>query len=450
MHLFFKYGLFSIFLFQSLHAQYWKTDDLMKLKPIGIGTQKVDTTIAVFLPMPFSQSNFLDISQLKKIPGNEWIYGVHLVYTRFREVDTFNQPKLNYHRFEELKKTYPVLFDLKDIEWKVLEQREATTRERATTCFHGFVIYLKNLPPPDLLKKELSFISKIVDSYSDTLIWVPEKIDYKIKKRKVETGFYIPKSDKKKKAGEKFSSSGIWQREPEYKVQWDSTIKKKTNGYWMRIGKFDTSAFIGTDEFNTLTKRKWSTKMAVVTDVTGSMGPFSTQIMLWLKYSPEVLKQGRFAFFNDGDGTPDMLKKTGSTGGIYFASGGNFDSVFSRMKFTMNKGLGGDIPENDLEAVLKTIANWPDTDTILLVADNQAPIKDIALIDRIKIPVSVMVCGVYDRVNPDYIELVKKTGGRLFVLDKEISNIKNIKSGQRELIGGKWYEWRKGTFVQVM
>jgi hypothetical protein len=432
-----------------LRSQYWQIDDLMKIKPSGIGTQRVDTTVAVFLPMPFSQANFADLSQLKKIPSPASVYSVHLVYTRFREVDSFNQPKLNFFRFTELQKIYPAIFEDSEVEWKVLEQREAKTKDRAARCFHGFVLYLKNEPPPELLKREISTMTNIIDSYRDTLVWIPEKIDWKVKRRKVETGYYVPRNEKKRKAGEKYTSSGIWFREPEYEVFYDSSIRKKTGGYWQKTGRFDTSTFRGTDEFNFLTRRKWSPKMAVVTDVTGSMGPFSTQVMLWLKYNSEILKQGRFAFFNDGNGTPDPFKRIGSSGGIYFAPTGNFDSVFSVMKYTMSKGLGGDIPENNLEAVLKTLQHWPDTDTVLLIADNQAAVKDMALLSKIDKPVSVMVCGMFNNIHPDYVNIAKTTGGKLFVLDTEISNLKGLQSGTRILIGGKWFEWRKGTFVSA-
>lgn len=189
--------------------------------------------------------------------------------------------------------------------------------------------------------------------------------------------------------------------------------------------------------------------MAVVTDVTGSMSPYSTQVMLWLKYSPDILKQGRFVFFNDGDATPDLFKKTGATGGIYFAGTTSFDSVYAVMKHTMFKGLGGDLPENNLEAVIKTINRWPDTDTVLLIADINAAVKDISLLDQVKKPVSVMLCGLAPTVPPDYIKIVKATGGRLFMMNTEITTLKGLYSGQRMVIGGRLFEWRNNTFQLV-
>lgn len=432
-----------------LFSQTTQIEDLMKIKPVGIGLQKVDSLIAVYLPMPFNSATFSNTWQLKKIPDASLVYAVHLVYTQFKEVDSFNQPKLNYFRFQSLKKLYPQVFDQSDVDWQVLEQRSAKTKEKAAKCFHGFVIYLKNSPPPEMVGKEIETISTIVNSYSDTLIWIPEKIEYKIKRRRVETGYYLPRSDKKRKSGEKYPSKSIWFREPETQVFYDSTIRKKSGGYWKKIGKFDTSTFTATKEFDFLTRRNWSPKMAVVTDVTGSMSPFSTQVMLWLKFNPEILKQGRFAFFNDGDAQPDVFKRIGKTGGIYFAPTGDFDSVYKVMTNTMRKGLGGDLPENNLEAVMRTLEKWPDTDTVLLIADNEAPVKDIKLLDKIQKPVSVMICGVKESVNIDYINIAKATGGRIFVLNTEIENLKGIATGTRVVIDGKIFEWRKGTFVRA-
>lgn len=435
--------------YRLLQAQSKSIDELMRLKPVGIGAQIVDTFRAVYLPMPFAEAHFITAHQLSKIPDASYIYSINLVYTRYREVDSFNQPKLNYYRFKELEKIYPTAFKQADIEWNVIEQRSARTKEKAIQCFHGFVIYLKNTVPPEVVEKEIKTITSVIDSYSDTMVWIPESIVWKVKRRKTETGFYYPNNEQKRKDGVLYNRKSIWFRKPEYKVTYDSSIRHKTGGYYRKVARFDTSTYSQTSEFNFLTNRKWSDKMAVVTDVTGSMSPYSTQVMLWLKHRPEILQHGRFTFFNDGDAMPDMFKKIGQTGGIYFAPYRSFDSVYSVMKYTMHKGLGGDLPENNLEAVLKTLERWPDTDTVLLIADINAAVKDIKLLDKVKKPVHVMVCGTAPTVHADYIQIVKATGGKLFILDTEISSLKGLYTGQRIPIGGKIWEWRNNTFNRI-
>lgn len=433
----------------ALKAQEADIARLMKLKPIPIGTQRTDPYPGVvYLPMRFSEAAFKDTSILKNITATSQIYGVHLVYTRYREADSFNQPKLNYHRFKELSKVLPGILAQDSVEWKVLEQREAHTREAAARCFHGFVIYLKNEAPKTLIEKELKIISSVLDTYHDSMVWIPEKIEWKVKKTKIETGYYLPRSYQKQRQGIRYSSSFLGTREKEYHVRRDSTIRKKTGGYYVRKGWFDTTIFKNTNEYTFLTRRNWSKKMAVVADVTGSMTPYSAQIMLWLKFKPEVLAQGRFVFFNDGDAKPDMLKRIGSTGGIHFAPTADYDSVYQVMAQTMLAGTGGDIPENNLEAVLETLKYWPDTDTVLMIADNVANVKDMSLLPKVGKPVSVMVCGGGETINRDYIEIARSTGGRLFVMNTEIDNLKKLQSGSEVTLGGKKYEYRKGELVR--
>ncbi len=442
--------LFSaLFLLQMLHAQKVSIDKLMRLSPVGIGTQKVIPYPGmIYLPMSFSSAEFKDVSQLGDIPSPDRIHSVALIYTRFREVDTFNQPKLNYHRFHNLKKIYPAVFEDTSIQWKIMEQRQATEKEDAMKCFHGFIILLKNEPPKVLIEKELSMIKSVIDSYHDSLIWVPEKITWRVKRVKEETGYYFPVNKNKRRQGSLYTSSFLGMREKQYITRRDSTVLKRTGGYYARKGYFDTSVFKNVHEYNFLITRRWSKKMAVVADVTGSMSPYSTQVMLWLKNRPEVLLNGRFAFFNDGDAKPDMLKRIGSSGGIHFASTTNYDSVYLTMDRTMRAGTGGDIPENNLEAVLETLKRWPDTDTVLMIADNEASVKDMSLLKNIKKPVSVMLCGAASKIHKDYIEITKVTGGRLFVLSTELSEMKKWQNGTEVPLRGGKFEYRNGELIR--
>jgi hypothetical protein len=433
----------------ALHAQKVSIDQLMTLKPVGIGTQKIIPYPGmIYLPMPFSSAEFKDVSQLSDIPSPDRIHSVALVYTRFREVDTFNQPKLNFYRFQNLKKVYPVVFEDTSIQWKIMEQRQATEKVDAMKCFHGFIILLKNEPPKILIEKELSMMKSVIDSYHDSMTWVPEKIEWKVKRVKEETGSYLPVNKNKRKQGIRFSSSFLGMREKEYRTRKDSTIRKKSGGYFARKGHFDTTLFKNVHEYNFLISRRWSKKMAVVADVTGSMSPYSTQVMLWLKNRPEILQDGRFVFFNDGDAKPDMLKRIGSTGGIHFAASSYYDSVYMAMNRAMRAGTGGDIPENNIEAVLETLKHWPDTDTVLLIADNEASVKDINLLKNVKKPVSVMLCGATEKIHKDYIEIAKVTGGRLFVLSTELAEIKKWQTGTEVKIRGKKFEYKNGELVR--
>jgi len=183
---------------QYLHAQNSRFQELMNLKPEGISKIKIDSNTAIYLRMPFSNAFFSDISQLRFLPNIDAIYGIDLVYTRYKDVDTFNQPKLNFRRYQELFKKIPNAFSKTEIRWRVIEQNESRTKEAAEKCFHGFVIYLKNDVPDTMAKKEILTITKILESYKDTMVFIPVKIDWKIKKTKIATGKYLPNNKNKK------------------------------------------------------------------------------------------------------------------------------------------------------------------------------------------------------------------------------------------------------------
>ena len=130
------------------------------------------------------------------------------------------------------------------------------------------------------------------------------------------------------------------------------------------IGLFDTFGFRHTHEYRLLTTKEWPGKIAVVADVTASMTPYNTQVMLWLKFAKKPLENGRFVFFNDGNNSPDALKSIGNTGGLHFAESNNFDSVYQTMRRAIAAGQGGDIPENNIEALLAAQKKWTEVNKV--------------------------------------------------------------------------------------
>lgn len=106
---------------------------------------------------------------------------------------------------------------------------------------------------------------------------------------------------------------------------------------------------------NVLQRNNW-TEIAVVVDVTGSMQPCAASVYQWMRVETDSRKNIRFfVFFNDGDGKPNANKTIGSTGGIYGNSGENLTQILETMQTAMKNGHGGDIPENDIEAILFAI-----------------------------------------------------------------------------------------------
>lgn len=425
-------------------------EGLMKLRPISIG--QLDPTkdsINLVLPMPFSQAQFSDLKKLKNLPPVNKVFSVYLFYTRYRESDSFSQPQLNESRFKELKQYYPEIFNTEKVIWSVIEQTTAKTKVDAGKVFHGFVIYLKSEELLEKIEEDKKIIDHIINSYSDTLIYIPEVKTFKVKKKKTGTGEFIPRSKKKRDAGIVYTKKSIWNRNEKTITKLDTKFTIKSKGHWQRKARFDSSLLNNSNEFKMLTSKKWSPKTTVVMDVTGSMGPYIVQVLLWMKYNPEIVKQGRFLFFNDGDNMPDQLKKTGSTGGLYPIVSGSFDSIKSVMTTAMSNGQGGDIPENDIEALLEAQKKWPETDTMLLIADNEAPVKDITLLKNIKKPVNVMICGAVQSTNPQLFSIAKETGGKLLIGDASIANLRSFKNGDIiEIKGDKW-KFKENVFIKI-
>ena len=422
-------------------SQVTTVDKLMKMKPIGVPVHPTpnDSNI-VYLTMDFSSSQFVkDYSKL--LPKDRNVVGVHLVYTKYREVDTFNQPLLNRARYDNLKSIWPEIFNIKGLQWRAFEQTKAKTEEEAKTFYHGFIVFLQAKPKLDKLKAEKDLMKFTLGTYRDSMVEIPGRVIYKKRKRLVETGYFLANDPEKRQQGIKFKTQSIWFREKEYKTVVDSVVAKRIKPKKKKIGKFDSRYLKNTDVFEALSNRNWKGNWTLVTDVTGSMGPFSTQVLLFLKYNAEVLKMGRFSFFNDGNGAPELIKRIGSSGGIYNVASSNFDSIYRTIITAMENGNGGDIPENNIEAILTATKRFPQTDSILMIADASAPIKDIALLKQVKKPVFILLCGgVNGSVPFDYYMLAKETGGGIIQTDEELRGLMKYKIGDRIEAGERTYK----------
>lgn len=93
----------------------------------------------VEIPGSFSHEQIAESNLLKGLQSKT-IKRVELIYTRYRENESFDQNKLNEDRMFRLYQLLPKLqIDQPEIIW--IEQTGATTREEAKNYFHGFRIY---------------------------------------------------------------------------------------------------------------------------------------------------------------------------------------------------------------------------------------------------------------------------------------------------------------------
>lgn len=475
---------------------------------------------SLVLDCGFNKSRF-DVGLLDSI-RNKNIDTILLVYTAFRQAESFNQSDLNVLRLNELKQNMPYIFENNLIHWKVVRQTGAKDDQDAKAYFHGFVIKFRNtgFVAPLTTEKEILFIKDYLRSLrgilpsdtisgddikdiarpviapaftiTDTLIKYPFsgrktryidinllKSDYRKAKRyaklmvelkpeekelltkiildtndvkiKYKPLFYIPKSKRKKEKGILYTRRTILKR----KLAKD-TLYIRTRAFHTGISGGGYPVYLYRGHL-TLTPERFvnypfpdsvvtvSLKMennhadnVLVEDVTGSMYPYILQTFLWRRLYISKAGLRNFVFFNDGDRTPDHLKRIGDTKGIYSISTDSILDVEELVYATMSKGDGGDGPENNIEALIYAQEKFPDKN-LVMIADNNALVKDISLLDKITRPVHVILCGTHRGVMANYITIAGKTGGRLTTIEKTYYGLKDLKEGDKITIGGQTF-----------
>ena len=448
--------LLTLFSIQfSLFSQKVKIDDLLLMKPIY--TQKFDehkrTPNIIKLKMDFNSPeiiNPLDVNFLKDAS----IIKVELYYTAFQISEKFSQPKLNRERLQNLKNIFPELFNQSFVTWEFKAQSDCKSEHVARGYFHGFVITYLPKPTIEDTKKEITTINSVVKSDSLGYDSVYTIYQTKFRRKKTKTGYYIPVSKRKIEKGIVYEKKGLFKRKPQYAIRVD-TIRTGREYHKFVRGK-NAMAFVkrnlkDSTIFAVLRRHKNWNEIAFVCDVTGSMSAYTTQLLVWYKLNCLTNKINYFTFFNDGDNKSDRKKKIGSTGGIYNIEAGNYEAVELMIQNAMMAGNGGDGPENNCEALLETIKNKPDAKEYVMIADNFANVKDIALMKSINKPVHIIICGTGNfMVNTDYLDLARATKGSIHSVEQDIENLININEGQTIEFDGKKYILQKGKFQQVI
>jgi len=264
-----------------------------------------------------------------------------------------NFDPLNKSRLWELQKLLPNLFKKQGVKWRLIRQTACNSRESAEAMFHGFVFSM-----------EQTTHSLVVD-YNKNLSLVKKT---------------------------------YFELEPE-------------NRKFLAMGD-DTLAY----DILERNLHNWG-RITIVSDWTGSMYPYTTQILRWHLAQQQESNIYNFVFFNDGDSTADKEKVIGATGGLYHTASQDLNQVIALMKQVMANGDGSDLPENDVEAILYAMEHLPDTDDYVLIADSRSAIRDLKLIPKIKKPVRVLLGRVFQDeiayIRGDYIRLALMTGGSL-------------------------------------
>lgn len=184
-------------------------------------------------------------------------------------------------------------------------------------------------------------------------------------------------------------------------------------------------------------------RIAMVMDVTTSMTLHLASMNWWIANSADSLNVVHYTFFNDGDNADDKKKKSGKTGGIYH--GNKLRDLPATLMDAMRKGNGGDIVENDFEAVLAAQNQQSGADALLLIVDNFSDVRDENLLSQVRMKTHVLIAGDVTYVRECYLNLAKATGGDVLVNGRRIS-LENVQKGGQITIAQSTYTFNGTTF----
>jgi hypothetical protein len=180
-------------------------------------------------------------------------------------------------------------------------------------------------------------------------------------------------------------------------------------------------------------------RAVVVADVTGSMYPYTADLLTWLQLSTGEAEK-TFVFFNDGNDLPDREKVVGRTGGLYEVRTKDYQPVLDKVREAMLAGGGGDAPENDCEALLRAHQLAPDAEELILIADNHTFPRDTRLLVGTRLPVRIILCGAADYINPKYLALARHFGYSLHTLERDLTDLSTLAPGATLDVGRLRYQ----------
>lgn len=384
------------------------------------------------------------------------IIAIDYYYTQFKSAKSFQQISLDAARFKNLKLQYPSIHQLVDsVPVRFIEQTMAQTVQQAKFFFHGFVIYyqvpsvglnprraeinrIKNLfkndfklddspeygqirqikgtqqgdylsvwgenihlaKPDTLIEADINDVERAVKIASDGEFVTCYKEGKVLGKNKVEVGLYrVPKKNFPGTSPPPFSEGMFGIKEKAYK-------ESRLRALSMQKQVFPNE--VSGNLHKSLQDYK-EDSIVLVIDVTGSMVSSIAHVLKWMHQDDVKSRIKGVVLFNDGDGKKDKRKVIGSTGGIYFVD--DLASLQKTMIKSMSKGGGGDLHENDMEAVIEARKHFGKGNYIL-VADNNAYPRDLALVHNIKFPVNLLICNAQETMYY-YLDIVKQTGGKV-------------------------------------
>ena len=387
---------------------------------------KKDTTKnKIYLTNGLRSSKYINPQSWTSISQDLEVKSITIVFSKYpirRNGYSMNH-KLLFNRLKNLFLLDPYLNDT-NIQWKIILQTHCIDDDQVDSLFHGVVIEYKeekdeeeviiNIDSTVTYSVPLTnTVSGLVDSITEFMD-LPDSIllDLEGRNEKERTEILIDYFQ-----DIKFDTTNLNPSKP-YSKKNIKRIKKFIKVFGWHRDDVVEAVFDRNPQWK---------NVLIIADWTGSMYQYGAQALLWhsLNYKQSGIKY--FTLFNDGDSKTTSEKSIGETEGIYYGEANNIVGLINLYQLVMLKGFGGDGPENDLEAVMKGIEKFPNHSEVILIADNQACVRDMELLQYIDEPIRVIICGYSKKrgINPQYIEIAEKTGGSLHTIEADIENIKS-------------------------
>ena len=396
---------------------------LVNLTPVFV--EEVDLSLLkenqFYIAMPFAKKIVLNPEQKKQL-SEKAIIKLELVYTKYRTSNSFNQKTLNNNRLKELNKLVPTIFENRLWEFQLTSQTRANSREAGNNMFHGFIITFRPSSTKSTLKAESNYLKELVAALVKTDSIENDTLP---KAYNINTHYNTNKG---------YIHDTVW---------YTDTVPPPSPPDFF----YNQSLYKDSTVLNSFSRNKGWNDFIVVTDVTGSMSPYSAQVFVWLKAQTENKRAKYFVFFNDGDEKPSRKKLPLETKGVYLTKNSSLESVINTASKCMNNGSGGgENMENDIEAIIEGLKQYPNANAIVLVADNMESMRDYKYLNKIKKPVHIILCGAENRINIQYLDLARQTKGSIHTKNLDIVNLQDIKEDEHFFIEEKEYTYQKGRF----
>ncbi len=198
-----------------------------------------------------------------------------------------------------------------------------------------------------------------------------------------------------------------------------------------------------------LTRNPSWKEMLCVADVTGSMSPYTVQLLVWAKFNEHLKTFRQFVFFNDDEEKSNDQSAKMDTSGIWSIESFKADKIFDKIIYSMNHGQHY---ENDLEAIFYAVKKYPaNIRNIVLIADNWEDPCDMQLLPKLKelkIPVRIIICGVNSVLNTKYLDIAYATNGSIHTMEEDLTEMGKLNEGKKFKIAGINFRLVNGRFVE--